>query len=112
MKTIAHVGKKKRDGRLARSLNDPLDSSQCNNCFSWELPLIVKGWRKELTEDDLYKTLENHESSRLGDKLESLWSEEENLSKNPSLEKALTKLFGLELVLYGLSFFPIQLTTT
>jgi hypothetical protein len=35
----------------------------------------------------------------LGDKLESLWSEEQNLSKNPSLGKALTKLFGLELVL-------------
>jgi hypothetical protein len=48
----------------------------------------------------------------LGDKLESLWSEEENLSKNPSLAKALTKLFGLEFFLYGLSYFPIQLATT
>jgi uncharacterized protein YcnI len=70
------------------------------------------GWRKELSEDDLHKTLENHESSRLGGKLESLWSEEENFSKNPSLAKALTKLFGLEYFLYGLTNFPIQLATT
>jgi hypothetical protein len=48
----------------------------------------------------------------LGDKLESLWSEEENLSKNLSLAKALTKLFGLELVFYGLSYFSIQLAIT
>jgi hypothetical protein len=48
----------------------------------------------------------------LGDKLESLWSEEEYLSKNPSLGKTLTKLFGLEFFFYGLSNFPIQLATT
>jgi hypothetical protein len=50
--------------------------------------------------------------SRLGGKLECLWSEEENFSKNPSLAKALTKLFGLEFFVYGLTNFPIQLATT
>jgi hypothetical protein len=53
-----------------------------------------------------------HINPALSDKLESLWSEEENLSKNPSLGKALTKLFGLELVFYGLSYFSIQLAIT
>jgi hypothetical protein len=55
--------------------------------------------------------VEEHESQNLGDKLETLWFEEENFHKEPSLRRALTKRFGLEFALYGLVVFPLELIT-
>ncbi|RZC36351.1 multidrug resistance-associated protein, partial [Asbolus verrucosus] len=68
----------------------------------WALPLFVKGFKKDLTEDDLYGPLKVHESRRLGDKLEEAWKKQENSSRNPSLWKALTVVFGKEIAKYGL----------
>ncbi|KYB27064.1 ATP-binding cassette sub-family C member 4 [Tribolium castaneum] len=77
--------------------------------FCWELPLFVKGWKKELTEDDLYEPLDEYNSTILGDKIEELWRRETTTNKKPSLLKVLIKLFGLEYGLYGLFYLPAEL---
>jgi hypothetical protein len=50
----------------------------------------VKGWSKELTEENLYATPEEHDSTHLGHKLEQLWTKKEKSFNNPSLR--LTKM--------------------
>jgi ATP-binding cassette subfamily C (CFTR/MRP) protein 4 len=80
------------------------------NCgFSWQLRILWKKRKNKFTEDDVLVPVEEHESQNLGDKLETLWFEEENFCKEPSLTRALIKLFGLEFALYGLVYFPLDL---
>ena len=57
----------------------------------------------------MYDPLRETDSKRLGDKLEKLWKDEEMLRKKPSLARALMSQFGLEFLLYGLIYFPVDL---
>lgn len=66
--------------------------------FSWGLPIFYKGFRKNLEEDDLYKPFREHESHRLGDQLEELWKLEKLSHKNPSLWRALWKMFKVDII--------------
>ncbi|KAJ8943853.1 hypothetical protein NQ314_009623 [Rhamnusium bicolor] len=64
---------------------------------------------KELDEDDLYKPLNEHESHRLGDKLEELWKLEKLNNTEPALWRALWMMFrkdilGHMIVLFFLEF--------
>ncbi|KAJ8929217.1 hypothetical protein NQ314_018096 [Rhamnusium bicolor] len=67
--------------------------------FCWLLPYFVKGFKRELNEDDMYETLEKDESKRLGDKLEAAWNYQVAHKKNPSLWMALLKIFRREIIL-------------
>ena len=83
------------------------------------------GFRRDLEVDDLYKPLNEHKSSLLGEKISKAWEEEVekfnkkqtlkekdfdrdknndvNLVKNqPSLLKVLIKCFGFQIILYGI----------
>ncbi|RZB39421.1 ABC membrane domain containing protein, partial [Asbolus verrucosus] len=40
--------------------------------FSWELSILIKGYKKDLTEDDLYAPLKQHKAKKIGDKAEEL----------------------------------------
>ncbi|KAJ8954549.1 hypothetical protein NQ318_000783 [Aromia moschata] len=64
--------------------------------FCWMLPFFVKGFKKEITEDDMYGPLKAHESSKLGDKMEKYWLHEIKHEKNPSLWRALFKVFKFD----------------
>ncbi|RZC41834.1 ABC tran domain containing protein, partial [Asbolus verrucosus] len=75
----------------------------------WELPIFFKGYEKQLTEDDLYGPLKEHESKKLGDIIEAAWDTEIKTHKDPSLWRILRKVFGLEFVIYGLILIPIEL---
>ncbi|KAJ8983684.1 hypothetical protein NQ317_003472 [Molorchus minor] len=72
--------------------------------FCWLLPDFVKGYKRQLTEDDLYGALKTHESKLLGDKLQYAWENQINNKKKASLLAAICKVFYLELVLYGILF--------
>jgi hypothetical protein len=58
--------------------------------------------------EDVVVPVKEHESARLGDKLEALWDERVKLGKNP-LILVLVKMFGVEFALYGLLYFPLDL---
>lgn len=71
--------------------------------------MFIKGWRKEISEDDLYEPLAEFESKRLTNRLERFWTEEERFKKKPSLLRALLKAFGSELCVSGILYFPVDL---
>ncbi|KAJ8983670.1 hypothetical protein NQ317_003457 [Molorchus minor] len=77
--------------------------------ISWLLPYFVKGYKRDLTEDDMYAPLKSHESKRLGDRLESEWNYQLAHKKNPSLLLAIAKVFGVELIIYGIFNIFIEL---
>ncbi|XP_018565514.1 probable multidrug resistance-associated protein lethal(2)03659 [Anoplophora glabripennis] len=72
--------------------------------FCWLLPFFVRGFKKELTEDDMYGTLKSHDSGLLGDRLQKAWNHEVANKKDPSLWIAILKVFGIELLLCALYF--------
>ncbi|KAI2473918.1 ATP binding cassette (ABC) protein subfamily C member, provisional [Diabrotica virgifera virgifera] len=71
-----------------------------NLFFCWFPTFIAAGLKKEIGEDDM-GVIKPHKSKYLSDKLEALW-EKELKKTNPSLLRALFKLFKYELVAAGL----------
>lgn len=74
--------------------------------FSYTIPTFIKGYKNELEEKDLTQTLPEHKSSKLADKIEKSWRNEEHLAKiahrQPSLLRVLWRVFGWEFMFYGL----------
>ncbi|KAG5877233.1 hypothetical protein JTB14_025356 [Gonioctena quinquepunctata] len=74
--------------------------------FFYTIPTFIMGFKRDLEESDLAETLTEHKSSILGNKMEMYWKvEEERAAKrktNPSLQRVLIKVFGLEFCLYGI----------
>lgn len=73
--------------------------------YSWGLPIFYKGWIKDFNEDDLYKPLKEHESHKLGDKLEEEWKLERMNYAKPLLLRALWRMFRKDILLYGAVLF-------
>lgn len=65
----------------------------------------MKGFRKTIHEDDLLKPLQSQESKRIGKILEESWNKEVITSKNPSLWRALCRVFLLKIVGLGVMYF-------
>nr|CAI5863362.1 unnamed protein product [Callosobruchus analis] len=76
-------------------------------------PLFKTSKTRKLEAGDLYKTLENFDSSGLGSKLEKLWEDEvaKAKKKKPSLARCLYKIVGLEYTGWGLMFFVYTILT-
>ncbi|XP_018576445.1 probable multidrug resistance-associated protein lethal(2)03659 isoform X2 [Anoplophora glabripennis] len=74
--------------------------------FCYTIPTFIQGFKRDLEESDLTETLSEHRSSRLGNKMEKYWNnEEERAAKaktTPSLQRVLFKVFGLEFMFYGI----------
>lgn len=73
--------------------------------FSWVLPLLLEGRKKQLDIDDLYQPLGEHNSDDLGNRMQNAWNREIQ-SKNgtktkPSLMKAGLSIFGWPIMLRG-----------
>ncbi|XP_025993846.1 probable multidrug resistance-associated protein lethal(2)03659 [Solenopsis invicta] len=83
--------------------------------FAWVLRIFMLGYRRDLEITDLYTPLKEHTSSIIGTKLSNAWDKEceayqrrleksKSLKKvkEPSLMKVLIKVFGFEVLLYGI----------
>ncbi|CAK1600132.1 unnamed protein product [Parnassius mnemosyne] len=76
--------------------------------FGWTLETFKLGYRRDIRENDLYAPLPEHQSDTLGDAMQKAWDHELEYCRmrgddiNPSLWKVLMKVFGAELMLYGL----------
>ncbi|KAJ8941680.1 hypothetical protein NQ314_010326 [Rhamnusium bicolor] len=70
--------------------------------FTYMFPIFKKTYKEKLTEDDLFRPLEEHKSSNLGSKLERIWKEEYRKHKKSALHRALFRLFGLPFMIFGI----------
>ncbi|CAB3386319.1 Hypothetical predicted protein [Cloeon dipterum] len=100
-----------------KSLKNPHPRAKANFLsavtFWWTYGIFAKGYKNEMKIDDLYSTLPDHRSARVGNKLEKNWDEEiknaQRKKKTPSFFKAAFKTFGLKYCAYGLVLFFLEM---
>jgi hypothetical protein len=80
--------------------------------FSWQLPIIIKYYKNDFTEENLYPNLAEHSSEDLGNELEKKWHEEEKSCKTPSLFRVLYGMFGRKYIAYGVLMLLLELAAT
>ncbi|EDW02798.1 probable multidrug resistance-associated protein lethal(2)03659 [Drosophila grimshawi] len=83
-------------------------------CFWYTMPTFLKGRKKMLGTEDLYKALKEHKSETLGNDLCAAWERElqkkqVDSKKEPSMLCALIRVFGLQFGLLGLVLFLQEL---
>lgn len=66
------------------------------------LPIFRRNYKKGLKEDDLYKTLDEHTSKELGDRLEDIWEQQQKKYNKWALHLSFFKLFGFEYAIVGI----------
>ncbi|CAG9861545.1 unnamed protein product [Phyllotreta striolata] len=69
--------------------------------FLYMFPIFKRAYKYELTEDDLFKPLDQHKSQRLGTQLEKMWYQEFRKHKKSALHRSLFKMFGVKLTIYS-----------
>lgn len=71
------------------------------------------GYKKDLMEEDLSKTLPSHSSKKLGDRITELWLKELNRAKSkgkkPKIQRVLFKQFWKEILLLSLPVIILEL---
>nr|XP_023023911.1 probable multidrug resistance-associated protein lethal(2)03659 [Leptinotarsa decemlineata] len=77
--------------------------------FLFTLPYFVKGYKRELTEDDIYSHRYIHDSGKLGERLEAAWQYQVEHRKNPSFVKALCSVFLFEIVVLWIIVFVTEI---
>ncbi|GJQ86453.1 hypothetical protein Trydic_g10360 [Trypoxylus dichotomus] len=92
------------------AVRNPRKDANCLSIciFAWFIPTFIKGFKKNLDENDLFETLPEHTSSTLGDKLEEAWLKECK-KKKPSFAKALLRVFGCKLMCLGIITFTNEI---
>ncbi|KAH8258986.1 hypothetical protein KR038_000987, partial [Drosophila bunnanda] len=72
----------------------------------YTMPTFIRGLRHTLDTKDLYRTMEEHKSAALGNKLYASWEKElGNSGGKPSLMRALLRVFGWQFGFLGLLLF-------
>ncbi|KAI5642315.1 ABC transporter transmembrane region domain-containing protein [Phthorimaea operculella] len=76
--------------------------------FGWTIETFKLGYSHDIKDADLYAPLPEHRSDVLGDAIQAEWDREverhrsNNGNSKPSLMKVIIKVFGAELMLFGL----------
>uniref|UniRef100_A0A6P4E5B5 Probable multidrug resistance-associated protein lethal(2)03659 n=1 Tax=Drosophila rhopaloa TaxID=1041015 RepID=A0A6P4E5B5_DRORH len=74
------------------------------------MPIFVKGAKETLEAKDLYRTLKEHKSDTLGNKLCASWNRElKYCNGKPNLLRALLRVFGWQFGFLGLALFLMEL---
>ncbi|XP_017883367.1 probable multidrug resistance-associated protein lethal(2)03659 [Ceratina calcarata] len=82
--------------------------------FWWILKLFVRGYKKELQEDDLYSPLRVDRSNYLGERIVQNWEievkqcEKRKDNSKPSLNRVLYKCFGKIVIGTGIALFILE----
>ncbi|KAF5294167.1 hypothetical protein FQR65_LT10878 [Abscondita terminalis] len=72
--------------------------------FTYIFDTLRTGASRDLNTHDVYEVLDNFQSKKLCERLEKEWKKELK-KKNPSILKALLRMFGVQFVLWGLGIF-------
>nr|CAD7398178.1 unnamed protein product [Timema poppensis] len=81
--------------------------------FWWTVDLFKKGFKQDLSQDDLFEPLSKDKSQHLGDKLEKNWQHElkasEKTGHSPNLLKVIFMTYKREIIQLGVFQFFIEL---
>jgi ATP-binding cassette subfamily C (CFTR/MRP) protein 4 len=66
--------------------------------FCWTIPLFRKGLKKELSQEDIYQTLKRHDANGLVKRFEKAWNDQKYHNVEPSLWKAIWKIFKWDII--------------
>ncbi|KAJ3652676.1 hypothetical protein Zmor_018620 [Zophobas morio] len=81
-----------------------------NVFFLYTKDIFVKGYRTELTQNDIYEVLPEHKSKTLGDKLENEWKRQIDENRT-SIPRLLWKCFGRQYLFMVISLvIPVTIT--
>ncbi|KAJ3652716.1 hypothetical protein Zmor_018655 [Zophobas morio] len=96
-----------------QSTNPEKNSNWFSYLFSiYTKDIFIKGYRTDLTQNDIYEVLPEHKSETLGDKLENEWNIQIDENKT-SIPRLLWKYFGQQYILILISLvIPVTLTLT
>ncbi|KAI2473989.1 ATP-binding cassette sub-family C member 4 [Diabrotica virgifera virgifera] len=95
MEEVSFLEQKKRK-------RHPIETTNCVSklFFCWLPVYLFRGLKNEVTEDDMYVTVEKQKSLYLGTKLEQAWKKQLK-KKRPSLLLAIGSVFKWELAIYA-----------
>lgn len=95
-----------QSGDNKKTRNPILDASLLSKfLFLWQRKLFSIGLNRPIEEEDIYATLDNHRSCRIGGQFDKLWKRETIRSPhNPSFLKVIIRLFGLRVLGFGLLY--------
>lgn len=98
----------------ARPENAQKNASWCSILTFWyTIPIFRMGKSKEMDESDLTKPLDEHKSSRLGERIAILWSKEveraHKYKDQPNLTRVIFKCFTKDILMYGLIIFAMEM---
>lgn len=69
------------------------------------LPIFFTGYKRDYDIPDLFETLKDHRSNKMGDKLEEAWNKELSYAKKsnrqPNLFRVIIRVFGPTIFGYG-----------
>ncbi|KAJ3656119.1 hypothetical protein Zmor_015217 [Zophobas morio] len=65
--------------------------------YCWTVPIFRRGLKKDISEEDVYQTLQHHQSEGLANRLEKAWKTQQKTA-SPSLWKAIWKVFKLDVI--------------
>lgn len=71
--------------------------------FWWCRDIYRVGLKRPITDEDVYETLNHHESERIASRFSKLWDQEMK-SKNPSTLRMFFNAYGWPVLIYGLLF--------
>ncbi|CAF2902537.1 unnamed protein product [Rotaria sp. Silwood2] len=74
--------------------------------WSWLNPILNIGYKRQLTENDLFELSSNDECGQLLKKLETVWEQNENKYEYINIWKLIAKTFWKECLIAGLILFP------
>ncbi|XP_074027104.1 probable multidrug resistance-associated protein lethal(2)03659 isoform X2 [Leptinotarsa decemlineata] len=81
--------------------------------FMYSLKLFNVGRKRDLTEEDLTKPLDEHKSDILGKKIAILWSKEYEKAlsqkRTPSMSKVIVKAFYGDIIYYGIILLVLEI---
>lgn len=87
-----------------KPVNPLYTASRINKmCFWWIKDLYKIGMTRTITEEDVYQTIDHHESDRIANKFTKIWNDELN-KKDPSTLRLFYKAYGPPVIAIGLLF--------
>ena len=93
-----------QNSKTKRPVNPVQTASRISKMsFWWMKDLYRMGLTRDITEEDVYQTIDHHECDRIANKFTKIW-DEELTKRNPSTLRMMYKAYGPPVIIIGMLF--------